>query len=168
MAHAGATLTTPAGKGRGPAAPRGGRVRLKGLLDADLCEALRAAPAEWRGESGPGRRYEVAPLAAELAARVRAAFAEAGLAAPAELRLMRHATGDHGLPPGAVLVLDLEPAWRSADGGLLLFPEGDDRAVGWRPEAGAVTLFDADAPPVLSLVAPCAPNPRRALVGLAE
>lgn len=142
----------------------GGRVRLAAFLPVELCAALRAADADWRPDPD-GRALELAEPPPELARAVGAALAEAGLEPPSDLRLMRHRPGGHGLPPGVGLVIDLNLGWRSADGGLLLFEEADGRTVGWRPEAGAATLFEPARPPVLSLVAPGAPEPRLALVG---
>ena len=66
-----------------------------------------------------------------------------------------------GLPAGAGLVLDLEDR-ASPCGGLLLAIEGD-RLTGWRPEAGALTVFSEGAL-ILSPVVPGAPE-RRAIVG---
>lgn len=164
MEQAGAIV----GMGREPRSALGarpaGRVRVPSLLSDELCAALRAADVAWRPDPD-GRALELAEPPAHLAEAVREALAEAGLEPPASLRLMRHRPGGHGLPRDVGLVIDLNFGWRSADGGLLLFEEGDGRTFGWRPEAGSVTLFDADHPPVLSLVAPAAPEPRLALVG---
>ncbi len=61
-------------------------------------------------------------------------------------------------------VLDLDPPqWRSEWGGLLLFQSGE-RLHGYRPVPGALTLFAADARPMISLVMLRAP-PRVSLLG---
>lgn len=80
--------------------------------------------------------------------------------------LIRHGPGDHGLPAveGPIgFVLDLSDGWRSWSGGLLLFTDGDS-VRGWRPERGAVTLFDTARPPLLTLLGPGA-GERLAVVG---
>ena len=45
-----------------------------------------------------------------------------------------------GLPEGPAFILDLTDR-SSAEGGLLLRPDGEDRVAGWRPEAAALTVF---------------------------
>ena len=45
-----------------------------------------------------------------------------------------------GLPAGPAFILDLADR-ASADGGLLLRPQGEDRVSGWRPETGALTVY---------------------------
>lgn len=45
-----------------------------------------------------------------------------------------------GLPEGPAFILDLTDR-SSPEGGLLLRPDGEDRVVGWRPEAAALTVF---------------------------
>lgn len=45
-----------------------------------------------------------------------------------------------GLPDGPAFVLDLADRG-SADGGLLLRSQGEDRVSGWRPETGALTVY---------------------------
>lgn len=62
-------------------------------------------------------------------------------------------------------LLDLDPPeWRSAWGGLLLFQDSEGRLHGYRPVPGALTLFRAEARPLVSLVMPGAPD-RVSLLG---
>lgn len=68
-----------------------------------------------------------------------------------------------GLPQGPAFILDLEDRG-SADGGLLLRSDGEDRVTGWRPEAGALTVF-RDTDVVLSPVTPGVSR-RLAITGL--
>ena len=49
-----------------------------------------------------------------------------------------------GLPEGPAFILDLTDR-SSAEGGLLLRPDGEDRVAGWRPEAAALTVFGEGA-----------------------
>jgi hypothetical protein len=84
--------------------------------------------------------------------------------------VVRHGAGGRGLPPldgtGWGFTLDLNRGWRSSWGGLLLFVEADGTAKGWRPEAGALTLYDLARPPLLTAVVPGAPA-RLSVVGRA-
>lgn len=57
-----------------------------------------------------------------------------------------------GLPEAPGFVLDLSDR-ASADGGLLLRPDGADRVGGWRPESAALTLY-CDIGMMLSPTAP--------------
>jgi hypothetical protein len=127
---------------------------------AALCDALVAAAgqATWSPRSGEGFHLDTAPLTA---AGLRAQLGEA------DLLFVRHAAGQYGLPPlegeGVGVILDLNSAWPSQHGGLLLFDQ-TDHLEGRRPEPGALTLFDTARPPLLTLVTPNA-APRLALYG---
>ena len=134
-------------------------------MDSRLCAAAAARAAAWTGLEAEGLRCWTAPLDDEaLVAAVTAALAEAGLAPPTDLSLIRHAGEDHGLPkgPGIGFLLDLADG-RSGQGGLVM--TGDDPMRGWRPEAGVLTLFDGARPPLLTTVTPGAATPRLAVFG---
>lgn len=142
-----------------------GWARATEVASAKACDALlrKADRAVWSRLEGDGFSLETAPLDdPELSAALGAA----------DLHLIRHGEGDHGLPPiieGRVgFILDLCPAWPSQHGGLLMFTDGD-RIRGWRPEQGALTLFDLARPLILSVVSRDARGPRVAVLGrLAE
>lgn len=142
-----------------------GWARATEVVSAATSDALlrRAQAADWTALAGEGHALETAPLADPNLAAILGAD---------ELRFMRHAPGDYGLPPavetGIGFVLDLTPGWASQHGGLLLFAQGD-RVRGWRPEQGALTLFELRRPLILSVVGPEARGPRVAVLGrLAE
>lgn len=83
--------------------------------------------------------------------------------------VLKHEAGDCGLPPldgGHAFALDLTSARRTLDGGLLLFVSDDASVVGWRAEAGALTIWSGAAPE-LSELAPGSPD-RLTLVGRAR
>lgn len=135
-----------------------GWARAVGAIPATVLDGLvaEAAGAVWTATAGDGFSLETAaagPSGADLGLQ--------------DIRLIRHRPGDYGLPPlgaGVGVVIDLNTDWPSRHGGLLLVAEGDGLR-GWRPEPGAVTLFDAARPPTLTLVAPAAAGPRLALIG---
>ena len=138
-----------------------GWARATEVATARACASLlrKASRAAWSRLDGEGFSLEIAPLDdAALAAALGAS----------DLRLVRHGVGDHGLPPvveGRIgFVLDLNAGWPSQHGGLLIFADGD-RVRGWRPEPGALTLFDTARPPILSGVSPGARAPRLAVMG---
>ncbi|MDP2261423.1 MAG: hypothetical protein Q8J89_17075 [Caulobacter sp.] len=121
-----------------------------------------AASAHWTPQAGEDHALDTAPLTApDLMAALGAT----------SLRLIRHAPGQWGLPPAEAgrigLVLDLISDWPSAHGGLLLVQDGEPLR-GWRPEPGALTLFDRSRPPTLSLVTPAARTPRLAVLGVLQ
>lgn len=89
-------------------------------------------------------------------ADLRAELAELG-----DLRDVRWWDETAGLPEEDAFILDLEDR-ASVWGGLLLIPDGE-RLSGWRPEAGALTVFRAGRM-VLSPLVPGAPQ-RRAIIG---
>ncbi|ATQ41634.1 hypothetical protein [Caulobacter mirabilis] len=125
---------------------------------ADLDDLLATAKAGcWMRLEGEGRGLDASDGGGgALAAALGVASA----------RLVRHRAGDFGLPPteaGTTFLLDLNDDWPSPRGGLLLFQDGDQVA-GFRPQAGAVTLFDGARTPLLTLVAPGAPD-RYAIIG---
>ena len=134
-----------------------------------MTKAERPDPANIRDAWGGVRRTAV--LTENDCARW-AALAAAGGSCPIEdvralLAELGPTTDVHwwreteGLPAGAGFVLDLEDR-ASPCGGLLLAIKGD-RLTGWRPEAGALSVFSEGAL-VLSPVVPGAPA-RRAIVG---
>lgn len=136
-------------------------VRLPHAVSAGLCAALAATLDGWTRRDA----HEVTSLSAgPLIDALSAALAEAGLGRPGGVWALRHGPGAHGLPTaaGTGFLLDLTDG-RSQDGGLLLF--GEERVEGWRPQAGALTVFSADHPPVLTLVAPDARAPRLSVFG---
>ncbi len=125
---------------------------------ADLDDLLTIAKAgRWARLEGDGRGLDAGDEGdGALAAALGVASA----------RFVRHRAGDFGLPPteaGTSFLLDLNADWPSRRGGLLLFQDGD-RVAGFRPQAGAVTLFDGARAPLLTLVAPGAPD-RYAIIG---
>ena len=136
-----------------------GRARFSGFA-----EVVDASAAAWSPAAGGA--YELAPLDPADAAALHDAFAPLGRA-PRDLQLVRHRAGHEGLPPVQEVgfVLDLSPDWPSGDGGLLLFVDEHGRVEGWRPEAGALTLYDAARPPLLTMVAPHASRARLAVAG---
>jgi len=108
----------------------------------------------------------------ELMVVVERALRRQGLRPDGEARLLRHRAGGGGLPdlPATAafgFLLDLSDARRVLDGGLLLFLDGTGRATGWRAEAGALTLWQADQAPQLTELAPGAPE-RLSLFGAAR
>lgn len=138
-----------------------GWLRLEAVAPAELCQALlaTAASAKWTTRSGPGHSLDMAPLEAPDIA--------AGLGA-STLQLIRHAPGQYGLPPvgaaGPGLLLDLNEDWPSHHGGLVMIEDGGQLR-GWRPQAGALMMFQASRPPLLTMVTPSALTPRLALFG---
>lgn len=118
----------------------------------------RAEAATWSRLDGDGFSLEIAPLDDPALAEALGASG---------LRFIRHAVGDHGLPPiagkGVGGLLDLNADWPSQHGGLLMVTEAG-RLKGWRPEQGALTLFDLSRAPVLSMVG--RGGPRLAVFGL--
>lgn len=140
---------------------REGRARLHGVLSIAQCEDLcsRLADADWLRVATEEGRLATAEIDRPSALEV---LGELG-----SLMAICHGSGDHGLPPlmgATAFVLDLNADWGSQQGGLLLF--GDNgRVEGWRPEPGALTLFDPARPPLLTAVTPGAPGPRLCLVG---
>lgn len=83
--------------------------------------------------------------------------------------VLKHAAGDCGLPPldgSHAFALDLTSARRTLDGGLLLFVSKDASVLGWRAEAGALTIWSGPAPELTEL-APGSPD-RLTLVGRAR
>lgn len=88
-----------------------------------------------------------------------------------DLTLLRHRTGDRGLPApppdaGYRFVVDLTDARSSVGGGVLLFLDETGRGSGWRAEAGAITIWSGDDPELTELV-PGAPE-RLTLIGQAR
>lgn len=141
-----------------------GWARAVEAVPASVCvDLLRVAEAaDWTVERGEGYALETAPLEApELAAALGASG----------LRLVRHGPGNYGLPVlddgGVGFVLDLVEGWPSQHGGLLMFEDGD-KIRGWRPEPGALTLFDLKGPVILSVVTPRAGRRIAVLGRLAE
>jgi len=142
-----------------------GWARETDAVPAEACDALRlrAVSSDWTALSGDGFSLQTAPLD------------DPGLTdaiGVSDLRFVRHGAGDHGLPPIAEarigFVLDLNPDWPSQHGGLLMVADGE-RVRGWRPERGALTLFDLSRPLILSVVSRDARTPRVAVLGrLAE
>lgn len=63
-----------------------------------------------------------------------------------------------GLPEGPAFILDLIDRSSTA-GGLLLRPDGEDRVAGWRPEAGALTVFGSSG----LILSPTSPGADRRL-----
>lgn len=140
---------------------RDGRARLQAVLTAVQCEDMRSrlADAEWRRVTTENARLAVAEIDRPDPLMVFGVLES--------LSAICHGSGDHGLPPstgGSAFILDLNADWGSQHGGLLLFAD-NGRLEGWRPEPGAVTLFDAARPPLLTAVTPGAPSPRLALLG---
>ena len=144
-----------------------GRVRVPGFAAPDAASVERISrDVRWRRLADAERALEQAPLDPCLAAPLQAALAPL---APAlrHVRLVRHGAGAFGLPPmdGLAFTLDLTLGWTSDDGGLLLFVDADGRVEGWRPEAGALTLYDSARPPVLSMLPPTVRRARLAIFG---
>ena len=143
------------------------RPNFLGREAAALLLETATATSTWRSSS---EGYETAappPAAAEAYA---AALRRLGLTVRPEPSLVRHGAGAYGAPPAAGVgcLLDLSGDWRSEDGGLLLIIEPEGSLHGWRPEAGALTLYVAGRAPLLTMVSPGAPEPRYALFAEAE
>ena len=125
-----------------------------------LAEAAASSP-RWRRSAD----YETAPAPAAAAAAFTAGLAMLGLTLTGAPKLIRHRPGGHGAPAaqgGVACLLDLVDGWASQDGGLLLLTEPEGSVHGWRPEAGALTLYLEGRTPLLTMLAPTAP-PRYAL-----
>lgn len=76
--------------------------------------------------------------------------------------LIRHQTGDRGLPVAKTdgelgFSLDLSDGNRPIDGGLLLFVDQGGRVAGWRPQRGALTIWSGIEPELTELI-PGAPE----------
>lgn len=88
---------------------------------------------------------------------------KAGFRIDGDVYVVRHQAGDRGLPILTAsasqfgFTIDLTDARRTLDGGILLFAAGQDRVIGWRAEAGAMTIWNGEAPNLTELVA-CAPD----------
>ncbi|HEX8570778.1 MAG TPA: hypothetical protein VF699_12780 [Caulobacteraceae bacterium] len=138
-----------------------GRARRLGFVAPGA--AVDLARADWTPAADG--TYEIAALPPVAEAALRDALARLGDAL--DLRLVRHGPRGAGLPPakGVGFTVDLSRDWRSSDGGLLLFVDEEGRAEGWRPEPGALTLYDAARPPLLTMVVPGVAKPRVALFG---
>lgn len=138
-----------------------GWARAAGAVPASVCDGLReaAASAAWTSLTGEDFDLDAAPLHDPKLLEALSA---------SDLKLIRHRGGQYGLPLADIdrvgFILDLSPDWHSEYGGLLMFEDGD-RLRGWRPEPGALTLFDLSRPLVLSLVTTAAPAPRLAVLG---
>lgn len=120
------------------------------------------APPVWR-RSG---RFSQAQASAELVRYAAEALHGHGLELYGGPMLLRHASGDAGLPSlpsQSGFALDLTDARRTSDGGLLLFVRADGRVFGWRAQAGALTIWSSPGPELTEL-APGAPM-RLTLVG---
>ena len=149
-----------------------GSLRLPGFLSAEAHARLDALDTGkgWSRIRDEARDLELKPLDdaafAEALARSLQPFGFAPAAAPS---LLRHNPGQFGTPPApseeACFLIDLNPEWRSEWGGLALFVGEHGRAQGWRPQAGALLLYDAVRPLLLTMVSPGAPTPRLALFG---
>jgi hypothetical protein len=127
--------------------------------------ASGAAEAGWRAVSGADHAFDTAAAASPAAAAFRAALARIGLDAKAPV-MVRHPPGAYGAPaPGQGIgcLLDLNEEWASQDGGLLLLVEPEGSVHGWRPAAGALTLYTAARTPLLSMVSTAARQARCAL-----
>lgn len=109
--------------------------------------ALGAVRGDLAGE-GWSRVSDVAPSptltdwrrAAEAGAPCPVSSIENALSALGPLADVGWWDETQGLPNGPAFILDLDDRG-SAEGGLLLRSESDDRLSGWRPEAGALTVF---------------------------
>jgi hypothetical protein len=138
-----------------------GWARTVDAVPAEVCDDLLAAAAmaDWSSLAGDGYALDIASLGAPALMTALGA---------SDLRLIRHDHGQLGLPPadrGRIgFILDLNTGWPSEHGGLLMFQDGD-RLRGWRPERGALTLFDLSRPLILSVVTPAARAPRLAVLG---
>ena len=132
---------------------------------ARLDETAGAA-AGWRRSIGAHHALETARLPPDAAAAFKAALARLGLKVRGAPAFVRHGPGGYDAPAaegGVGCLLDLAAGWPSQHGGLLLIIEPEGSVHGWRPEAGALTLYAAERAPLLSMVAPGAPRPRHAL-----
>jgi hypothetical protein len=157
----------------GPELTLAGRARRHGVLPEQACVWFAREQQEagdWRRLSDAERDLELRPLTdRSFAGALDDALRALGLdGLVGEATVVRHAAGGRGLPPapggGFGFVLDLNAAWRSGWGGLLLFVDEHGRAHGWRPEAGAITVYDPARPPLLTAVTAGAP-PRLSVVG---
>lgn len=135
------TMMTAGEAGRRAEPARGRCTRLRAVLDPDTC-------ADWAR-----RRNEGGACPADRVAELLVEFGSAS-----DVRWWDEA---QPLPTGRGFVLDLSDR-PSQQGGLLLVPDGD-RLTGWRPEAGALTVFEPGA----LLVSPVTPGaaPRPAILG---
>ena len=146
-----------------------GRARLGGFAAPELSGRLQGGDETWTEVAGERVRAETAPIPVAVREALQAALADVGFALTSEPCLIRHAPGCFGLPETSGsfgFVLDLTREWWPIWGGLLLFSGGAERVEGWRPEAGALTLWRG-TPPVLSMVSWGAPA-RLAVFGTAE
>ncbi len=144
---------------------------MPGFVGPDACRDLRRAAGHgggWLRVTDAGRDLEERPFDDRVFTRCLAeALAQIGLEAGA-LRLVRHQSGGFGLPAAEgplAFAIDLNSDWRSDWGGLLLFAGARGPLSGWRPEPGALTVFDAAGGAALSLIAPEAVEPRLMLFG---
>lgn len=140
-------------------------VRLRSAVDPALCRRVAERAATWTVVEAEGVRCSSAPFHDKaLATAIAGALSAMGLSAPSSLTLLRCAPDDHGLPAGEGIgfLLDLTDG-RVIDGGLVM--DRREPMTGWRPEAGALILFDAARPPLLTVMAPHAPGFRVAVLG---
>ena len=149
-----------------------GRSRLPAFLSPEALARLTSAKtdAAWTERQEEHAWFEQRVAHDEEIHLLQAAFQASGLAVGTRVVWLRHGPGRYGLPDNADgqtrWMLDFNEGWRSAWGGLLLFVDDGARAEGWRPEAGSLTVFAPEAPPVLTLVAPWAGQSRLALTGV--
>ena len=136
---------------------------------AELVEAAESAEG-WRRSAGPHHAMETAPPPPAAVAAFKAALARLGLKVRGTPAFVRHRPGRYGAPAADRVgcLLDLAADWPSEDGGLLLIAEPEGSVRGWRPEAGALTLYAADRAPLLTMVSPAASRPRYAMFARAE
>lgn len=144
-----------------------GRARLSLPLQPD--DLLAPSDGDgWRERRAEHAWFDQAAVDEDQARRIEDVFAASSLTLAEAPLWMRHDAGRFGAPAFAGplgFVLDVNAGWRASWGGLLLFGDEDGRLEGWRPERGALTLFDVTRPPVLTLVTPLAGAARLALVG---
>ncbi len=150
-----------------------GCVRLPGFLSPQAHQTIGGIDTRsgaWRRFADDHRDLDIRPLTEKaLVAALTRALRPLGFAPAAPPVLMRHRAGQFGAPDApaedAAFLVDLNAGWRSEWGGLVLFVGEHGRAQGWRPEAGALTLYDALRPPLVTMVSSTAPEPRLAFFG---
>lgn len=130
-------------------------------------ETILAGTFNWTA----GPTYDWADPPCELVHHVSEVLAEIGLVLEGAPVLVRHSSGQGGLPTfgtGASqrFAIDLTDGGTAAHGGALLFFESTGKGYGWKAELGALTLWQGKDP-VLSEIRPNEPV-RMTLIGEAS
>lgn len=127
-------------------------------------ETILAGAINWTA----GQVYDRADPPPALVRHAVEVLAEVGLVLDGAPVLVRHSSGQGGLPAfgtGAPqrFAIDLTDGGTAAHGGALLFFEATGKGYGWKAELGALTLWQGEDP-VLSEIRPNGPV-RMTLIG---